>query len=123
MILRSTSDLPRSVVLDGSALCEVLHPERDPVFTSLPYSLAHAIVPEGEATLPHRLLSSREVYVIVSGTGRVHAGTQESEVGVGAVVLIEQGEIQWIENTGPDDLVFYVIVDPHWKASEEELVG
>lgn len=122
MILKKIGDQPRNIVLDGSHLCEVLHPERDTNLNALPYSLAHGIVSPGKATHPHRLKSSSEVYVIVSGTGRMYAGEQEAEIGAGQVILIEPGETQWLRNTGLADLVFLVIVEPYWREGDEELI-
>jgi mannose-6-phosphate isomerase-like protein (cupin superfamily) len=120
MIIRSLSELPRHVVLDGSHLVEYLHPERGSNPPALGYSLAHAIVRPGEATLPHRLRSSSEVYVMLEGRGRLHVGDEGEEVGPGVAIYVPPGESQWIENTGDADLEFLVIVEPSWREEDEE---
>jgi mannose-6-phosphate isomerase-like protein (cupin superfamily) len=96
---------------DGSELRELLHPERDPA--ALGYSLAHAVVRPGRATIPHTL-SRTEVYYIVDGRGLMHAGDEVQPVRAGHAVHIPPGTTQWIENTGNVGLAFLCIVDPPW---------
>ncbi|NYT05110.1 MAG: cupin domain-containing protein [Methanomicrobiales archaeon] len=109
-------------VMDGSLLAEVLHPERAgmPAFGC---SIARAIVREGEATLPHRLRKSAEVYYILAGAGIMHLGSASAAVRADMLVYIPPGTVQWIENTGTGDLVFLCIVDPSWQPADEELIG
>jgi len=96
---------------DGSQLRELLHPQRDPA--ALGYSLAHAIVRPGQATLPHAL-SRTEVYYIVEGRGVMHVGDEAQPVRAGHAIHIPPGAVQWIENTGKVGLAFLCIVDPPW---------
>jgi mannose-6-phosphate isomerase-like protein (cupin superfamily) len=123
MITRRLSDLPRDVVLDGSRLVEYMHPERGPDSPAIGYSLAHAIVRLGEATLPHRLTFSSEVYVLLKGRGILHVGDAQEEAGPGMAVYVPPGKVQWIENTGDSDLEFLVIVEPYWRKEDEEAVA
>lgn len=123
MIIRRLADLPREVVLDGSRLVEYMHPERGQDPPAIGYSLAHAVVRAGEATLPHRLKSSSEVYVILKGRGLLHVGCAREEAGPGMAIYISPGEMQWIENTGNTDLEFLVIVEPYWREGDEEAVA
>jgi mannose-6-phosphate isomerase-like protein (cupin superfamily) len=123
IIIRRIAALPREVVLDGSRLVEYLHPERGPDPPAIGYSLAHAIVRAGEATLPHRLKSSSEVYVLLEGRGLLHVGDAQAEAGPGMAVYVPPGETQWIENTGDSDLEFLVIVEPYWRREDEESVA
>ncbi|MBP1928836.1 mannose-6-phosphate isomerase-like protein (cupin superfamily) [Methanolinea mesophila] len=120
MIVRKLSELPRTVVLDGSHLVEYLHPERGPNPPAIGYSLAHAIVGAGESTLPHRLKSSSEVYVLLNGKGVIHVDDVQAEVCPGMAVVVPPGERQWIENTGDTDLEFLVIVEPYWREEDED---
>ncbi len=107
--------------MDGSLLCELVHPLREKEKIPLRPSIAHAIVPPGESTLPHRLLKSTEVYYIISGEGRIHVGEETEAVGEGSAVLVPPGAVQWLENTGSVPIVFLVIVDPAWREEDEEL--
>jgi mannose-6-phosphate isomerase-like protein (cupin superfamily) len=123
MITRRLSDLPRDVVLDGSRLAEYMHPDRGSGSPAIGYSLAHAIVRVGEATLPHRLKSSSEVYVLLKGRGILHVGDAQEEVSSGTAVYVPPGTVQWIKNTGASDMEFLVIVEPYWRKEDEEAVA
>ena len=86
------------------------------------YSLAHAKVKPGDVTFAHRLKSS-EVYYILEGEGEMFVNDEKEKVSAGHVVYIPPNSVQRIENTGADDLAFLCIVDPAWRAEDEELVG
>lgn len=75
-------------------------------------SRAEALVKPGERTacVSHRTIE--EVWYVVRGTGRFHrqapdgTGEQTAEVAPGDALLIPTCYQFWVENTGPDDLVF-----------------
>jgi mannose-6-phosphate isomerase-like protein (cupin superfamily) len=104
---------------DHSILRELLHPDKADL--SIRYSLAHARVGPGTKTRPHRLRNA-EVYYILTGRGRMHIGADVSEVSADCAVYIPPGATQYIENIGPADLVFLCIVDPAWRAQDEEVL-
>jgi mannose-6-phosphate isomerase-like protein (cupin superfamily) len=104
---------------DGAHLRELLHPDKAPL--ELRYSLAHAIVEPGSSTAPHRLRTS-EVYYLLSGTGRMSIEDEMKDVGPQETVYIPPGAIQYITNTGVEDLVFLCIVDPAWRPEDEEIL-
>jgi len=118
MIIRDVKDCREITAGDGSALREILHPDRGPF--PLGYSLARAVVGPGRKTTPHRLKSS-EVYYIVEGRGLMHVERETAEVAAGQAVYIPALHTQHIENTGAGDLVFLCIVDPAWKPEDEEV--
>ncbi len=122
MIIRDIADCPRSRVIDGSLLAELLHPDKVPGAQRLRCSIAHAIIPPGESTLPHLLKNSVELYYILEGSGEMHIGSRSAPVHPGQIVLIPRGRSQYIRNTGKGDLVFLCIVTPKWQAADEELV-
>lgn len=103
---------------DATRLRELLHPDRADV--SLRYSLAHAVLPTGEASLPHRLRTS-EVYYVLSGHGLLHINNETAEVEAGHTAYIPPGAVQWIENTAEEDLAFLCICDPAWRQEDEEV--
>lgn len=111
MLVKDVAEARAIAAGDGSELRELLHPERDPV--ALGYSLAHATVKPGRATLPHAL-SRTEVYYIVEGRGIVHVGDEAQPVRAGHAVHVPPGTVQWIENTGKVGLAFLCIVHPPW---------
>jgi mannose-6-phosphate isomerase-like protein (cupin superfamily) len=119
MLVRSLTECSQFVAGDGSLLRELLHPDKTKV--SLRYSLAHATVPPGDTTKPHRLKAS-EVYYIIAGTGRMVIGDESRPVRPGDAVYIPPGATQYIENTSQVDLVFLCIVDPAWQSQDEEIL-
>lgn len=123
MLIRDISTSPHERVIDRSILCELLHPDKIPEVAGLGCSIAHAIVPAGEATLPHLLERSVELYYILEGIGEMHIGEERAPVRAGQIVYIPPGARQFIRNTGTGDLVFLCIVSPKWHAADERLVS
>jgi mannose-6-phosphate isomerase-like protein (cupin superfamily) len=120
MIIKSLANVADIAAGDASRLKELLHPDKESL--DIGYSLAHAVVKRGERTLPHRLASS-EVYFVLQGRGLIRVDAEVAEVEAGQAVYIPPGAVQSIENTGPDDLAFLCIVDPAWRAEDEEVLN
>lgn len=79
-------------------------------------SIARARVPPEGHTQTHWLDGVEERYLIIQGQGLVYlADTQAREVGPGDVVIIPAGVRQSIQNTGPEDLIFYAICTPRFR--------
>jgi mannose-6-phosphate isomerase-like protein (cupin superfamily) len=104
---------------DGCRLRELLNPAHDG--SPLPYSLALAVVAPGQATHPH-WLGQHEVYLVISGRGRMHIGAESDELGPGDSVVIPPGAHQWIENIGSGELSFAALVSPPWRAEDDHRV-
>ncbi len=119
MLTKDIADLAPIPVADYSRLREILHPERDPV--DIRYSLAHASVASGEASLRHRM-ATVEVYYFLAGTGVMHVAGDSVGVGPGRAVVVPAGAEQWVENAGDHDLEFLCIVDPAWREEDEEVL-
>jgi mannose-6-phosphate isomerase-like protein (cupin superfamily) len=122
MIVLDIAARPHERVIDRSLLIELLHPDKVPGAAGLSCSIAHAIVPPGESTLPHQLSRSTELYYLLDGTGEMHIGEEQAPVCAGQCILIPPGARQYIRNTGETDLVFLCIVAPKWQADDEHLV-
>ena len=118
MLAKSLSACGEILAGDKTILRELLHPSRDPA--TIRYSLAHAKLLPHTASLQHRLKTS-EVYYFISGSGRMHVNGDTTEVGPDQAVYVPPGADQHVENTGPDDPVFLCIVDPAWRAEDEEV--
>ncbi len=115
---------------DGSAICrpcdgdeflsaenvrilESWNTEQDP-----DVSIARARLEKGQSTVTHALIDTEERYLVVSGAGSVRIGTLDAEtVGPGDVVFIPSGVTQTIRNIGEQDLVFYCICTPAFRAA------
>jgi len=118
VLTRSLSDCKEILAGDNTLLRELLHPVRNGA--AIRYSLAHAKLARGTASLPHRLKTS-EVYYFISGQGRMHVDGEATPVGPEQVLYVPPGAVQHVENTGTDELVFLCIVDPAWRAEDEEV--
>jgi mannose-6-phosphate isomerase-like protein (cupin superfamily) len=69
-------------------------------------------LPAGAINWPYHSHSvEHEVYVIVSGTGRVRTPEGELEVRAGDIIHHPPGEPHQMSNPGPDDLLYYVIAN------------
>ena len=119
MLVKQLSELAETRAADYTELREILHPHRDDV--SLRYSLAHAVVGAGAASLRHSLKTS-EVYYILSGSGIMHVGNDVRTVGPGDAVYIPPDTIQWLENPGDEPVEFLCVVDPAWREEDETVV-
>ena len=120
--VRRLEDCEEIVALDGTILRELINPLHSKEKMHLDYSIAHAIVRPGEASMPHRFFEASEVYYILSGEGRMHVDDESAEVGPSDTVYIPPKGVQYIENTGQEDLIFLCIVYPSWFPEAEELI-
>ena len=118
MLIKDLAKCQYFKAFDNTSLCELLHPGRDG--PDIPYSIAHARLEPGAASLPHRLKTSSEVYFILEGKGEMHIDSKEAEVHTGQAIFIPPGSWQYIRNTGRVDLKFLCIVHPMWRAEDEE---
>lgn len=122
MIIKDIAEASYAEVADKTLLCELFHPEHYQGRVSSRYSIAHACLKPGSASLPHTLIRSSEVYYILEGTGRMHVGEESADLHSGQLVYIPPGKVQYIENTGEGELRFLALVDPSWT-SDDEILG
>lgn len=120
MRIRKLTTTPEFIAGDNTRLRELLHPDRGYPFDGR-YSLAHVIVKPGETTYKHRLATS-EVYYVLAGEGRMKVDNESATVSAGDAIEIPPDAVQSISNTGQTDLVFLCIVDPAWRAEDEEIL-
>ena len=121
MFIKSVQEGHHFQAFDHTTLCELIHPARDGL--ALPYSIAHAVLKPGTASLPHFLKESSEVYFILEGQGEMHIDNESAAVVQGQAVYIPLGSKQYIQNIGTDDLKFLGIVHPVWRKEDEEVLG
>lgn len=118
MLIQKLQDCPEFVAGDGTLLRELLHPDKQTI--ALRYSLAHAIVPVGQVSIPHALTTS-EVYYILSGQGEMQIDDEVRSVEPGDAIYIPPQARQFIRNVGHEPLVFICIVDPAWRKEDETI--
>ena len=119
MYVKDRTDCKEITAIDNTRLRELLNPRLEPQL-SIGYSLAEARVKPGQETLPHRL-ETTEVYYVLEGSGEMRVEHECRSVTAGQAVFIPPRSVQSIKNTGRQDLVFLCIVDPAWRAEDEEL--
>ena len=119
MFIKDLENVEEIIAGDKTVLKELLHPGKADL--NLRYSLAHAVVKPGMKSAKHSLKTS-EVYYILEGNGLMHIDEETEKVHKGQVIYIPPGAKQFIENKGDNDLKFLCIVDPAWKAEDEEIV-
>jgi uncharacterized cupin superfamily protein len=77
-----------------------------------PFDVELACIPPGKKNFPYHAHSAQwEMYVIVSGKGSVRDVDGTIEVTAGDAFIFRPNEPHQIENSGPEDLVYYVIAD------------
>jgi len=119
MFIKDLKDCEEFIAGDNTILRELLHPDKADL--SLRYDVPQAPVKPGEVSVPHKLETS-EVYYILEGKGKMYVNEETAEVTGGQAVYIPPFSIQYIRNTGDNDLKFLCIVDPAWRAEDEEII-
>ena len=77
-----------------------------------PFDLALVSIPKGKSLCPYHSHSAEsEMYLVVSGRGRVRDKDGWSEVGAGDAFFFGPGEAHQLANAGDDDFVYYVLAD------------
>ena len=115
------SEAPDAIAPDGAEIRVLL--DRPQGATRL--SLAEALVKPGERTACVSHKTIEEMWYIVCGVGRFHRltpdGSVEEAANVvsGEALLIPTGYRFWVENTGPDDLIFLCCGTPPWPGPDE----
>jgi mannose-6-phosphate isomerase-like protein (cupin superfamily) len=107
-------------IIKASSLTEAETPERCSIaenYSCTEVSLARATVKPGVTTRAHHLKGVDEIYLIVSGKGKVELGNSKSAwVGAGDTIVFPAGASEKITNVGKADLVFYCICTPRFTA-------
>ena len=118
------SETPDAIAPDGAEIRVLL----DRPQGAIRLSLAEALVKPGGRTacVSHRTIE--ELWYIVRGVGRFHRLTPDggeeavTHVAPGDALLIPTGYRFWVENTGPNDLVFLCCGTPPWPGPDEVVV-
>jgi uncharacterized cupin superfamily protein len=77
-----------------------------------PFDLALYRIPPGKSLCPYHSHSSEsELYLIVSGKGRVRDKAGMTDVGADDAFFFSPGEAHQLANAGQEDLVYYIIAD------------
>lgn len=119
MRITRLGDCPEFLAGDHTVLREMLHPAR--AGASIRYSLAHGRLAPGNRSKRHRLASS-EVYYFLAGRGVFRINDEAAAVEPASIVYVPPGAVQFLENTGSEAIEFLCLVDPAWRAEDEEVL-
>jgi len=119
MFIRDVRDRDEIIAGDHTRLRELFNPRKDKI--ELGYSFAVAVIAPGRSSLLHRLKTS-EVYYFLAGRGEMQVGGDVNRVRPGQVVYVPPGGVQKVKNTGTENLMFICIVEPAWRAEDEEIL-
>ena len=76
------------------------------------FDLAVVRIPTGKSYCPYHSHSAEsELYVVISGRGKVRDKEGTKEVGAGDAFFFPPGEAHALSNTGHEDFVYYIIAD------------
>jgi uncharacterized cupin superfamily protein len=76
------------------------------------FDLAVVRIPTGKSYCPYHSHSAEsELYMVISGSGKVRDKEGTKEVGAGDAFFFPPGEAHALSNTGQEDFVYYVIAD------------
>lgn len=116
--VRDFQNMHRIISRDLCDLAELIHPEKD----SLPFksfSVSHAILPPRSSSLPHKLIKSTEIYIVIEGDATLFLNQEKVELKKGITVVIPPSTKQYIVNDSDEKLEFICIVSPPWDSSDE----
>ncbi len=119
MLKVAPSDRPEFLAGDHTRLREIFHPVTHQL--KLGYSLAHGTLAPGKRSKRH-VLASSEVYYFIAGQGRLVVDGRTVSVEAGTTVYVPPGGTQSLENVGQNPIEFLCIVDPAWKAEDEDVL-
>jgi uncharacterized cupin superfamily protein len=77
-----------------------------------PFDLALVSIPKGKSLCPYHSHSAEsEMYLVISGRGKIRDKGGWTEVGTGDAFFFGPGEAHQLANAGEEDFVYYVIAD------------
>jgi mannose-6-phosphate isomerase-like protein (cupin superfamily) len=110
-------ELEAIVAPDGSTVREVARP---PLTRN--QSLAQAVVEPGGETVAHLHRRAEEIYLFVSGSGRVRLADELLQVEAGSAVVIAPGTPHKLWNTGAERLVLFCCCSPPYTDEDTVLL-
>ncbi|MEP7273064.1 MAG: cupin domain-containing protein [Acidobacteriota bacterium] len=84
-------------------------------------SLAEETLPPGHTVARHRHNVLEEIYLIVSGSGRIRLDKEERVVGPGDAVYIPRQTYHELTNTGQDPMKILLVCGPAYFAEDHRV--
>ncbi len=114
------SDLEAFTTKDGSKIVELAHPSSGP---AQGLSVARAEVSAGRETVEHLHRRSEEIYVFISGSGRMRLAGEEADVEAGDSVVIAPGTPHKLWAAQGEPLVLLCACSPPYSDEDTILLG
>jgi mannose-6-phosphate isomerase-like protein (cupin superfamily) len=105
------------VAPDGSTVREIARPP-----ATRNQSLAQAVVEPGGETVAHLHRRTEEIYLFVSGSGRMRLGDELLPVEAGGAIVIAPGTPHQLWNTGDAPLVLFCCCSPPYTDEDTVLL-
>lgn len=106
------------VIQELSLIPNVCDQELREVWKNDKASMAHVVMAPGNSSLPHWHDTFTEVYIILSGGGRLYLDEEVFGVAAGTVVEILPGVRHQLIHDGDEPLVHYVLCTPPFDPSD-----
>ena len=119
MSLRKNSEINFIDGNEGTKIKQYFHPHN--TLNGINYSLAQFTLETGKKSKRHKMKSS-EIYYILEGSGKLTVNEESHILQKDDSAYVPPNAEQFIENSGGEDLKFLCIVEPAWKADDEELL-
>ena len=119
MSLRKNSEINFIDGNEGTKTKQYFHPHN--TLNGINYSLAQFTLETGKKSKRHKMKSS-EIYYILEGSGKLTVNEESHILQKDYSAYVPPNAEQLIENSGSEDLKFLCIVEPAWKADDEELL-
>jgi mannose-6-phosphate isomerase-like protein (cupin superfamily) len=104
---------------EGVKIKQYFHPHK--TLNGINYSIAQFSLEVGKKTKLHKIKSS-EIYYILEGKGKLKIGDQVFNLKINDSAYVPPNSKQFIENIGSVKLRFLCIVEPAWKADNDEIL-
>lgn len=103
---------------DLCKLTELVHPANDKLpFDS--FSLSYAKILPHSSSIPHKLVKSTEIYIILKGEATLYIDQNQVDLKKGITVIIPASAEQYVINNSDSNLEFICIVTPPWSENDE----
>ena len=119
MITKKIQDTEPINADEGTEIRQIFHPHN--TLDGIRYSLAQSTIQPGKKSKSHKMKTS-EVYFVLEGKGVLHIDDVPIIIEEHQSVFVPPFSIQYLENTGNEELKVLCIVDPAWKKDDEVLL-
>ena len=119
MSIKENSEIKQIKGEEGTEIKQYFNPQN--TSNKISYSLAQFLLESGKKTKLHKIKSS-EIYYILEGEGKLKIDDDIFNLKKDDSAYVPPNSKQFIENIGSKKLRFLCIVEPAWKADDDEIL-